>query len=427
MGSLHCFFCNGKACKYENYQNWLHSKNNHNAIKGLYSNWITDNILATARPSSRLMQQYDIIEQFHTHNIGAIINLQQPGEHKDCGDGIINNEFSYCPEDFMRSHIYYYNFGWRDLTVPTLDHVLNIVQVINFTHGEGKKVAIHCHAGLGRTGLVIACYLQYAHFFDGEQSINMVRLHRPLSIQTSKQQAFVIEFYTYLQRLRTIFEETPSLTLEDILTRQRRYLHGAEEQALRRIPKIVHMICRRLASLPRKTLELSVTEEEAMNRTKNHKISINNGRWTHLETEESQEVLLSLLLDWLHLLKEPLLDINDIRAFFESQNPLPYFLARLTEDSRCTLHCILQTFYTINPPSPLFILFAEAMIKAEPIEIYVVFLKQLFDFKNEDAAPIQEENEDTSEEPNGNAREEANGNVSEDTNENVKPCNNNED
>lgn len=89
-----------------------------------YSNWITDNILATARPSTRIMEQYDIIDQFHEHNIGtslsvrklilinqnnnitkgAIINLQQAGEHKDCGDGLIGDEFSYTPEDFMRAN-----------------------------------------------------------------------------------------------------------------------------------------------------------------------------------------------------------------------------------------------------------------------------------------------------------------------------------
>lgn len=51
----------------------------------MFSNWITEHILATARPSTRLMQQFDILNKFKTENIKAIINLQEPGEHKDCG------------------------------------------------------------------------------------------------------------------------------------------------------------------------------------------------------------------------------------------------------------------------------------------------------------------------------------------------------
>lgn len=36
MGTVHCFFCGGHKCKYENYNNWLEFSNTHNAIVGLY-------------------------------------------------------------------------------------------------------------------------------------------------------------------------------------------------------------------------------------------------------------------------------------------------------------------------------------------------------------------------------------------------------
>jgi len=54
-----CKFCGGKTCKHENYLSYPNS-----AIKGLNSDWITNNILATQRPSSRIIKQFDIIKQF---------------------------------------------------------------------------------------------------------------------------------------------------------------------------------------------------------------------------------------------------------------------------------------------------------------------------------------------------------------------------
>ncbi len=64
MNNLQCIFCGGKGCKYENYSYWLSQNNTHSAIRGLFSNWVTDDILATARPSSRIIEEFDIIKQF---------------------------------------------------------------------------------------------------------------------------------------------------------------------------------------------------------------------------------------------------------------------------------------------------------------------------------------------------------------------------
>ena len=36
-----------------------------------------------------------------SYGITSIINLQQPGEHASCGNGLVNGEFSYNPQDFM--------------------------------------------------------------------------------------------------------------------------------------------------------------------------------------------------------------------------------------------------------------------------------------------------------------------------------------
>lgn len=47
--------------------------------------------------------------------------------------------------------VYFYNFGWKDYGVASFTTILDMVKVMTFALQEGR-VAIHCHAGLGRTG-----------------------------------------------------------------------------------------------------------------------------------------------------------------------------------------------------------------------------------------------------------------------------------
>lgn len=54
--------------------------------------------------------------------------------------------------------VYFYNFGWKDYGVASLTTILDMVKVMSFALQEGK-VAIHCHAGLGRTGKTLKYFL----------------------------------------------------------------------------------------------------------------------------------------------------------------------------------------------------------------------------------------------------------------------------
>lgn len=55
-----------------------------------------------------------------------------------------------------------------------------------------------CCAGLGRTGVLIACYLVYALRVHANDAIRYVRHKRPNSVQTSGQIELVQEFEQYI-------------------------------------------------------------------------------------------------------------------------------------------------------------------------------------------------------------------------------------
>ncbi|XP_019941836.2 protein tyrosine phosphatase domain-containing protein 1 isoform X2 [Paralichthys olivaceus] len=250
-GHMQCSMaCGGKACKYENPSRWSSEEQ---AVKGLYSSWITDNLLAMARPSTEIIEKYNVIDQFQRCGLKTVINLQRPGEHASCGNPLEQESgFTYRPETFMEAGIYYYNFGWKDYGVASLTTILDMVKVMSFAVQEGK-MAVHCHAGLGRTGVLLACYLVFTSRMSADQAILFMRAKRPNSIQTRGQLLCVREFAQFLVPLRSIFScaepRASAVTLSQYLTRQRHLLHGYEARQMKNVPKIVQVVCRLLLDI----------------------------------------------------------------------------------------------------------------------------------------------------------------------------------
>uniref|UniRef100_A0A8C6UJ53 Zgc:77752 n=1 Tax=Neogobius melanostomus TaxID=47308 RepID=A0A8C6UJ53_9GOBI len=228
--------CGGVDCRYEGPDCW---KDNQQAIRGLFSSWVTDDIIAMARPSRKLIERYNIIDQFRRQNIRSIINMQLPGEHAHCGP----------PLDLF----YFYNFGMPDFGVSTLVSIIDGVKVLAFAVKEGR-VAVHCHAGLGRTGVLIACYLIYTLRISPSEAVHFVRAKRPRSIQTREQIGQVFDF---ARLLGTQLVQYPDLslrhgapfTLQNYLNRQALLLHGQEARTLRHTPKVLYLLCLRLSYL----------------------------------------------------------------------------------------------------------------------------------------------------------------------------------
>lgn len=333
---LHCtLFCGGVKCKHEDWLQVRDKKNVHIAIEGLNSSWVSDCIVASQRPSSSLFLKHEIVAQFKAKHVTGVFNLQEKGEHASCGpDGIYAaTGYSYNgEEDLMRHGVHYYEFPWPDMTSPDNDVVLRSVLVMDFHMRSSGKVLVHCHAGLGRTGLMIVCYFILCRRMSAADAVELVRAGRPGAVQTAGQMSFCCAFEQHVLRLMQAFRVEISdapITLSSFLRRQKLVLHGEESRHYRYVPKHIHRVLCRLIELiqsgraqgeeahnvcaiaavealsPAATLAPGVAEQM--------RGLVNNGGFDP-RNERNTSKLAFLCIDWFRCLSEPVLGEEQVSA-----------------------------------------------------------------------------------------------------------------
>jgi len=162
--------------------------------------WIRSDILAMSRPATRSFTEYNFGQQLKDAGVTAIFNTEEPYEHPYCGEALAG-AFTYEPALFHALGMSVHLCGWADLGVPSLlllrDAVLACCAVLE----RGERIAVHCHAGFGRTGVLIACVLVYREELAADEAIAVVRSRRHKCIQNSKQQKCVRNFAAQLSSL----------------------------------------------------------------------------------------------------------------------------------------------------------------------------------------------------------------------------------
>ena len=78
----------------------------------------------------------------------------------------------------------------RDMTTPTVEAMTEILDIIDAKVEGGGVVYVHCMVGLGRTGMVVGCYL-VRHGMSGKEALEEIRHLRqrdlPGDLMTSPQ------------------------------------------------------------------------------------------------------------------------------------------------------------------------------------------------------------------------------------------------
>ena len=200
-----CLFCGGESCKWEN-----PSIRNNSAIRGLLADLFFDCVYASQRPSTCLIKDYNLLEIFKQKKIKLIVNCQINGEHPYCGPNKGLEEdcgFSYSPAVFISEGIEVLCKGFKDLTPPdTLDFILEIVRKMAYVVKYKKgRILVHCHAGNGRTGIVLVCFFMFYFNKSYNEALTELRKLRKKGVEKVPQEVFCQKFGEYIKEIKNFF------------------------------------------------------------------------------------------------------------------------------------------------------------------------------------------------------------------------------
>lgn len=195
-------------------------------------NWIIPSkLLAFSCPAERkdsglnnlTPEEYSVL--FKKLGVSAVIRL---------------NNKTYDESRFIRNGIKHYELFFVDGSCPSDDIVARFNSIVEM---ESGAVAVHCKAGLGRTGSLIGCYAIKNYHFPAEDFIGWARICRPGSV-LGPQQPFLAEYEMKINRnysVRDITNQMSTLSVEYSPSDRYKAQFGDQGQAQRLLSaKIAH-------------------------------------------------------------------------------------------------------------------------------------------------------------------------------------------
>lgn len=142
-------------------------------------NWIVpDKFIAFCGPHAKLNNEngYPLhapesyFSYFRQNNVTTIVRL---------------NKKIYDASQFINAGFDHRDLFFRDGSTPTDNIVRQFLKIAENTNGA---IAVHCKAGLGRTGSLIGCYIMKHYHLTAHETIAWIRICRPGSVIGHQQQ-----------------------------------------------------------------------------------------------------------------------------------------------------------------------------------------------------------------------------------------------
>jgi len=154
-------------------------------------NWVSPQFVAFASPQSEPTAPIPVTspayatlpssipEILHARISQAFKNVLTHFVQREVGLVVRLNSELYCPSYFTALGIQHMDMIFEDGTCPALPIVRKFIKLAHDMIAKRKAIAVHCKAGLGRTGCLIGAYLIYRHGFTANEVIAFMRFMRP--------------------------------------------------------------------------------------------------------------------------------------------------------------------------------------------------------------------------------------------------------
>lgn len=116
----------------------------------------------------------DYLEVFENLGVTDVVRLNSP---------------RYDPKTFTDKSMHHHDMYFTDGSTPSMEIILDFIAMCEDALGA---IAVHCKAGLGRTGTCVGAYMMKHYRMTAHEVIAWIRICRPGSV-LGPQQAFLVE------------------------------------------------------------------------------------------------------------------------------------------------------------------------------------------------------------------------------------------
>jgi atypical dual specificity phosphatase len=140
--------------------------------------WLIEEKLA----GSGMPTSYDELEWILNQGVRSIVTMTE----------------NALPQNWVEK-IGYLHVPTPDYTAPEVDRIDMAVDFIHENISKNQAVMVHCAAGMGRAGTILACYLVKYKKYSALDAIKKVREERPGSIQSEVQELAISYYEKHLE------------------------------------------------------------------------------------------------------------------------------------------------------------------------------------------------------------------------------------
>lgn len=145
-------------------------------------------IYSSPLPFSPLFDpQWEVLDAYHKLGVDMIVMLTLKEEaHRLTGVDLLAryHELGF---DVIYSPV-------QDFSIPEKGAFQHPIQKTLQAAKSGGTIAIHCHAGIGRTGTFASCLAKVVFDISGEEAVSWVRQYIPHAVENTRQYQFVLDF-----------------------------------------------------------------------------------------------------------------------------------------------------------------------------------------------------------------------------------------